>query len=50
MTHKFGTTIKVPNNSTNFVESFNNVIDACGDNHIFTLCEELRENFTEWII
>ncbi|KAJ8444272.1 hypothetical protein Cgig2_024598 [Carnegiea gigantea] len=45
--HKFKPITKVPDNSTNFIESFNNVIDACRGNPIFSVCKELREKFTE---
>jgi len=45
--HKFDLTSNVPHSSTNFVESFNNVIDACRDKSIFSVCEELWEKFTE---
>jgi len=48
--HTFETTTKVPDNSTNFVESFNNVLDNCRDLPIFNVCEVIREKVCEWFV
>ena len=48
--YKFDPSTKVLDNSAKSVESFNNVIHACRDKLIFSVFEELREKFTEWII
>jgi len=46
----FDTTTKAPDNCTNFVESFNNVINWYRDRPVFALCEYIREKWTQWIV
>ncbi|KAJ8421980.1 hypothetical protein Cgig2_028265 [Carnegiea gigantea] len=46
----FDTTTKSPNNCTNFVKSFNDVINWYRDRHVFALCEYIREKWTQWIV
>jgi len=46
----FETITKVPYNSTNFVESFNNVLDECRDLPVFNVCKNIREILTDWFV
>ena len=48
--HTFETTTKVADNSTNFVESFKNVLDECRDFPMFNVCEKIREILTDWFV
>ena len=40
---------KIPNNYTNFVESFNNVINFFMYKCAFNICEQIRNKWKKWI-
>ena len=46
----FETTKEELDNSTNFVESFNNVLDECRDLPVFNVCKNIREILTDWFV